>query len=188
MLFLFICWIIYFVLHSLLAADAVKHWFKTFFNLHGRQYRLAYNLLNLFILPAVLYLHYITSSTLFFKTNGISVAAGLLVVLCGSALMFAAAKAYDLPVFFGFKQETKMPLQISGLHQFVRHPLYAGTLLLCIGICILFPYWKNAVVLLLMFIYILIGIELEERKLVAAFGDKYKHYQKKVKRLIPGLL
>ncbi len=188
MLFLFICWMFYFFLHSLLAADAVKHWFQAVFNLHGRHYRLAYNLLNLFTLSAICYLHQIISSTLFFKTNGISVAAGLLIVLCGSAIMLAAAKAYDLPVFFGFKQETKMPLQINGLHQFVRHPLYAGTLLGCIGICILFPYWKNVIVLLFMFAYILIGIELEERKLVAAFGDEYKHYQKKVKRLIPGLL
>jgi protein-S-isoprenylcysteine O-methyltransferase Ste14 len=39
-----------------------------------------------------------------------------------------------------------------------------------------------------MFTYILIGIQLEEKKIVAAFGNEYKIYQKKVNRLIPGLL
>ncbi len=188
MLFLFICWIIYFFLHSLFAADAVKHWFKAVFNLQGRYYRLAYNLLNLLALPALLYLHAVTTSTLFFKTNGISVVAALFVSVCGVTIMLVAAKTYDLPVFFGFKQETKMPLQTMGLHQYIRHPLYAGTLLACLGICLLFPYWKNLVLLLLMFTYILIGIQLEEKKLVAAFGNEYKLYQKKVKRLIPSLL
>lgn len=188
MFFLFIFWMFYFFLHSLFAAEAVKHWFEVVFNLRGRYYRLAYNLLNLLALPALLYLHSITTSTLFFKTNGISVVAALVVCVCGLAIMLAAAKAYDLPVFFGFKQETKMPLQTTGLHQYIRHQLYTGTLLACLGICLLFPYWKNLALLLLMFTYILIGIQLEEKNLEAAFGDEYKHYQKKVKRLIPGLL
>ena len=188
MLFLFICWVIYFFLHSLLAADAVKHWFKAVFNLQSRHYRLGYNFINLVLLPALVYLQYTTVSTLIFKTNGLSATAGLLVAVCGFVIMLAAAWAYDLPVFFGFKQETKMPLQINGLHQYMRHPLYSGTLLCCIGLCVLFPYVKNGVLLLLMFVYTLIGIELEEKKLVIAFGDTYKRYQKKVKRLIPGLL
>lgn len=188
MLFLFICWIIYFFMHSLLAAETVKHWFKVVFNLQGRYYRLAYNLLNLLALSALLCLHQLTASTLFFTTNNLSVVAALLVSVSGLAIMLAAAKAYDLPEFFGFKQETKMRLLTTGLHQYVRHPLYAGTLLACFGICILFPYWKNIVLLLLMFTYILIGIQLEEKKIVAAFGNEYKIYQKKVKSLIPGLL
>jgi protein-S-isoprenylcysteine O-methyltransferase Ste14 len=39
-----------------------------------------------------------------------------------------------------------------------------------------------------MFIYILVGIKLEEKKLVITFGEEYRSYQKKVKQLIPYIL
>ena len=51
----------------------------------------------------------------------------------------------------------------------------------------LVPTQKMLLVLLISYSYILIGFRLEERKLVAVFGDEYQAYQKKVKALIPYL-
>ena len=181
-------WTFYFFLHSFLAVEAIKHRLTAAFRLSKQGYRRLYNMLNLLGLPAVLFLHYHTPSIDLFANSFILLPIGLPLIITGLWLMWRAAKSYDLISFFGFGDETKMPLQLSGLHRYMRHPLYSGTLLLCLGICVLFPQLKNWYVLLLMFVYLLIGIWLEEKKLVRYFGDEYLQYQKRVKRLIPGVL
>ena len=60
-----------------------------------------------------------------------------------------------------------------GLYQYVRHPIYLGFtvahLLFAAGFLV----------------YTLLGILLEEKDLIAIFGDEYRKYQSKVSMLIP---
>jgi protein-S-isoprenylcysteine O-methyltransferase Ste14 len=69
------------------------------------------------------------------------------------------------------------------LYRFVRHPLYLGFIL---------AFWAAPVMTVghLMFAavttaYILVAIQLEERDLVALFGDDYRRYRKRVSMLLP---
>ena len=157
------------------------------FGCSAQVYRLGYNLFNFFALAFILWLHYTLASVQVF--NG-SIGTALLgvVTMAGFVLMILSAKEYQLASFLGLRKETFMPLQVNGLHRYMRHPLYSGTLLLCIGICIAFPLWKNWAVLFLMIVYLFIGMWLEEKKLIEIFGEEYINYSKKVKRLIPGIL
>lgn len=188
MLLLMLAWGFYFLLHSLLAAEFLKHWFQVRFNLSPRHYRLLYNLFNLLTLPLLLVLHLRQPADPLYTNTSVFIIIAAVVALAGLGLMLKAGFSYNLLAFSGLKEDVKMPLQTTGLHRYVRHPLYTATLLFCIGICMAFPTLKNIMLLGLMFLYIYIGSYLEEKKLVLIFGDAYKQYQQKVKRLIPGVL
>lgn len=188
MVLLLLLWTLYFILHSLLADERVKHWLQRVSGLSAQVYRIVYNVFNLLALVLLLWLHDGTTSTLFFPGNLFSALSGVVIIMAGLVLMIFSAREYHLPSFLGFRKETHMPLQVKGLHKYMRHPLYSGTLFFFIGVCIAFPFYKNWYLLLLMIVYLFIGMWLEEKKLVRVFGEEYKTYMKQVKRLIPGIL
>ena len=71
------------------------------------------------------------------------------------------------------------------MYRFVRHPIYFGALLM---------FWAaplmsagHLVLASGMTLYLLIGMALEERSLLAAFGSRYARYSEHTPMLLPGL-
>jgi len=115
---------------------------------------------------------------------GSPVGAGL--VALGLGLVINALINYDLLAFIGLKKEEKYDdLITSGLNRYIRHPLYLGILIALIGWASV--YFSGAAVstFVITFLYIQIGIYLEEKKLIEQFGDQYINYQGKVPKLFP---
>lgn len=79
-------------------------------------------------------------------------------------------------------------LKINGIHRFVRHPLYTGTIMVVWGFYFLFPYLNNLIAVVLLTLYVIVGIRFEEKKLIAEFGEQYLLYMKKVPTLVPKML
>ena len=75
-----------------------------------------------------------------------------------------------------------------GIYRVVRHPSYSGALLSFIGLGLAFGSWFS---LALVLVGALIGfayrIRVEEAALVNHFGDRYRQYAARTKRLIPGI-
>lgn len=93
---------------------------------------------------------------------------------------------FGLQQVFARLRGTTLPppaFKAPSLYKWVRHPLYLGLLL---------AFWATPTMTLghLLFavantIYILIGLSLEERDLLAVFGDQYRRYREQVSMLLP---
>ena len=68
-------------------------------------------------------------------------------------------------------------------YRVVRHPIYVGFILIVWGAPTM--SWGHALFAAGSTGYILVGIWLEERDLIAVFGDTYRDYRRRVSMLIP---
>jgi protein-S-isoprenylcysteine O-methyltransferase Ste14 len=185
MIELVVSWCLYYFLHSFLASEAVKTTIYHSLSLSPRRYRLLYNFWNVTGLLIIFYLLKKAPYTYLFSSSLASTITGFCLLLAGSIIMAASFKNYEISSFIGLKEDKATHLQLNGINRFVRHPIYSGTLLAVIGYCLYLPTVKNWVSLLIMMIYLVIGMYLEEKKLVVLYGEEYRRYQKKVKKLIP---
>ncbi len=73
-----------------------------------------------------------------------------------------------------------------GLYKFIRHPGYLGQLIIFMGISISISNWLS---ILLMMIPVCLGylyrIKVEEKFMTDQFGNGYKDYQERTKKIIP---
>lgn len=183
-------WVLYCSLHSIMAATSFKKRIQILFGKKYRYYRLFYNLFAVVTLALILLYQISFTSTLIFIPNLITKIAGITITALGAWIMAICITKY-------FKQESgflwlnpeaskeKTELYISGIHQFVRHPLYLGTLVFIWGLFIIFPSVVNLIAVSIITIYTLIAIRFEEQKLIAEFGDAYREYGRKVPMIIP---
>jgi len=78
-------------------------------------------------------------------------------------------------------------LIITGINKYLRHPLYLGTFVFIWGLWLLLPTVSLLLANAIITSYTLIGIGLEEKKLIDEFGDSYIRYQQSVPMLWPRL-
>lgn len=114
--------------------------------------------------------------------------------MLGWAIVFASSFMVSHWDLFGLRQVTHelvgrpcQPLgfRIVGLYKLVRHPLMLGFII---------AFWSTPTMTVghlffagMVTAYILVGTTIEERDLVAAFGDRYLDYRRRVPGLIPFL-
>lgn len=183
-------WVSFGLVHSLLAGAAVKD------RLHpwlGRSYRLTYNVVAAIHVALILFagraLLGSTAVDLEWSQPIHHLFAG--VQWTGALLVVVALLHYDLGRFSGLTQllnrdtdapANKEPLHVSGLHRYVRHPLYAGAYLCLWGrigdeFDLATAIWAS--------VYLAVGAHFEERRLVDLYGDDYTEYRHRVPALIP---
>ncbi|MEQ9443643.1 MAG: isoprenylcysteine carboxylmethyltransferase family protein [Cyclobacteriaceae bacterium] len=183
-------WLLYFGLHSLLASESVKSRVQ---RLLGKYYRLFYNIVAVIsLLPVLLYNAILSSEPLIGSSQLRSVLefAGLAFATYGVILIHLSFKQYSKREFLGITtppEQQPEPLRTEGILQQVRHPLYAGTILIALGFWCFSPTLANLITALAWIIYTLIGIKIEEAKLLKLYGDEYREYQEEVPMLIPRL-
>ncbi|TDB63409.1 methyltransferase family protein [Arundinibacter roseus] len=190
--FLCLSWVLYGALHSILATHTLKDWVASCCPRMFNYYRLFYNFLALVLFFLILW-YQRQIPPVFLWTPGFysSLGGGTLAGVGGGVLLMAIFH-YNLLEFSGLDsfeifQKTSAQLNTRGLSQWVRHPLYTGTLLVLWGLWIRNPVFSGLATAVCLSAYIRIGIYFEEKKLLCEFGENYRVYQQRVPMLFPTL-
>lgn len=188
-LWLILYWTLFGVVHSVLAMRRWKSWMQQVLGKYYRYYRFVYSLIALILLLWVLYFQFSLPARVAWPMPlaiqiiaGILAASGIIIMVVSMRKYFFTHSGID--VFFQQKPAV-ISLQTNGLHRFVRHPLYTGTLLMVWALWFLFPTWANLIGCIMITLYTVIGTVFEERKLLQEFGDAYAQYQRRVPMLFP---
>lgn len=78
-------------------------------------------------------------------------------------------------------------LVVSGIYRVVRHPIYLGAILVTLGLPISTASWIALPPMLLLIPLVVYRMGVEERLLLEEFGDDYRAYMERTKRLVPFL-
>jgi protein-S-isoprenylcysteine O-methyltransferase Ste14 len=168
---------LYGALHSALASHTAKDFVRTRLGASAnRAYRLLFNILaGVALLPVMTAVAFNPGSSLYrvaWPWAGVLLLGQATAVL----LLLLGLRQTDVWHFLGLRQlgagSQASRLVVSGLYQWVRHPLYTA------GLIIL---WLTPI----MTIYIWVGSRFEERRLEREFGQAYRDYRQQVPALIP---
>lgn len=185
-------WVAWCTLHSGLISPPVVALFQDRLGETFRFYRLAYNILALVtLIPVVLYWHTLKGEA-FFRWHGPWRTVQVLLAGTAVVLFAAGARHYDTRQFLGIPRgqanslcrtlNENCQLDTSGVLGLIRHPWYAG------GMLLIWARDLDAAALITNIIltgYFLLGTLLEERKLTAQFGHVYREYQDRVSAFFP---
>jgi len=190
-LLLGVMWIIFCVLHSVLANGKLKKGIAYRAPRFFKNYRFYYTVFAFASLGTVLYYQLQLSSPLLFSSSQAISIIGWAVMVIGGLIMLLCIKKYFLSLS-GLKslvaeEIVANELRIDGVHQYVRHPLYFGTFVFIWGLLLLFPYLSLLIANSIITIYTLIAIRFEEQKLVDEFGEAYIKYKNNVPMILPNM-
>jgi len=183
-------WGLFGLLHSLLAAGGVKRYFTVLLGRYAGYYRVLYSLLAFLSLGMVIAVQFSVKSFYLISFPLVKYLAGIAMGVPGAILMIVCIRKYffnlsGIKAFFGRDEGPK--LESGGVHAYVRHPLYLGTLATLWSIFLFFPLLSNLLACLAITMYTLIGLRLEEKKLLKVFGKEYAAYRRRTPMLIPNL-
>jgi protein-S-isoprenylcysteine O-methyltransferase Ste14 len=183
-----VLWLLFGMLHSVLAANWWKLFMQRRLGDRYKYYHFAYSVFAALTLIGILIFQYAMHSRLLYVAPLWVKLLLCLPVLAGLLIMGVVIKKYffslsGISVFY--KNQPPAVLEQDGLHRYVRHPLYFGTLLFLWSLFFVFPYLNNLLACIVITLYTIVGARLEEKKLIEQFGEQYILYKRQVPMLIP---
>jgi protein-S-isoprenylcysteine O-methyltransferase Ste14 len=111
---------------------------------------------------------------------------GITLIICGTAMVvlgFVALRKTFQPG--GFAPRSQDPLVTRGIYSLVKNPLNAGVLSVTLGLALVVQSLSVIFLFIIYLILVLRVISIEENQLFEAFGEEYRSYSQKVRRLVP---
>nr|MBI1229064.1 DUF1295 domain-containing protein [Cytophagales bacterium] len=188
-LYLFIGWMLYYGSHSYLAALNIKRKFQGYMGKAYKWYRMLYSLLaTLGFFALLLYAATLSPQYLITPSDGTQY-IGYMLATFGTIIAVKSMKGISITRFLGVRPHDDLKetneLVLDGLYRWVRHPLYAGLIMIFLGYFFFLPTVASLVHLISLLVYLPFGIYFEEKKLVILHGQAYVDYQQSVPPLIP---
>ncbi len=183
------------IVHSVLAANKVKHFFRKRFPEKFAYYRLFYTVSQT-ILFLIIWINLPGTGTTLWRFEGTVYYVFRLIQLAGLVAIAWSVRDFSTSEFLGWAQAKRFlnhheipvtdehyKLNTGGMYAITRHPLYLFTLIVVAfephmtGFKMIFLLWLAA--------YFYIGSKFEENRLITMHGKKYLDYRKKVSSFIP---
>lgn len=177
--------LVFALIHSLLATDYIKNKARMLLGKGFRFYRIGYTIISfLTFAPAFLtWLKYTASTPLVYSIPQWLYPVVILIRLFAFGMFVYAALHIDVLDFIGIRQQTKNVMITKGAYGIVRHPLYTS------GMLLLFTKMEmsrlDLIAAALVSIYLITGAYIEERRLLSVFREEYRKYQQQVSMFIP---
>lgn len=111
--------------------------------------------------------------------------AGVASIVIGLIIAKAASKDLSVTTVADMRTDRKPELVTRGAYSRLRHPLYLATILILVGMMLLYPFPRVIVFDLSLIAYLFIGARLEERKLIVIYGQEYLEYRHKAGFMFP---
>lgn len=176
-----LAWLLFGVLHSVLASSLVKEKIS----LKPVNYRRLYNIISILAVMFIFFMGSTISPEYFLPKGQATKSVGLIIATFGFLLAKLAFKPISFSQFIGIKKEEESKLITKGIYARMRHPLYTALILGLVGFVIFNPTFTHLVHAISILIYLFIGIHYEEKRLIARFGEKYKKYKDQTPMLFP---
>ncbi len=179
-------------LHSLLIDSPLARGLRRLLGRRQAAYRLLYNLLSLLSVVVLFGWQRTLPASTVLVLPAWSLPLRLALVAAALYLFIAGCRAHDCRTVLGLAQietarrglhPSEPQLSTTGILHHVRHPWYAA------GLALLWSFGSYTDVELavhaVLTVYFIVGSLLEERRLLAQFGDRYRRYQQAVPMLVP---
>ena len=86
---------------------------------------------------------------------------------------------------YGLRTLPDQEIVKRGVYKYVRHPITLNAIIYCMGIPLIFGSLPGFLVMLGLIPLFLYRIMIEEEMLLERFGEAYREYRRKTKRLLP---
>ncbi|WBL42683.1 isoprenylcysteine carboxylmethyltransferase family protein [Algoriphagus halophytocola] len=186
-LLLILSWFIFYASHTVLASSKLKSFLKVKWGKAYKWYRLLYTMVSVLLFLVIVGQSLLIPAEIILSRGDLSSYFGYMLAAFGTIILMKSSKGYSMVRFLGLVpvKEEKEQLVTSGLYGKVRHPLYAGLILVFAGYFLFSGSITAAIHLACLLIYLPVGIYFEEQNLVEQFGESYKKYQSEVPAIIP---
>lgn len=113
---------------------------------------------------------------------------GITIFLAGISLIFLALLQLGLPTGIHSPPKKERRLIKEGVYTRLRHPIYMGDFLWCLGLAVIFKAQWALLITPLWLSLLLAVARMEEKLLEREFGEEFQQYKQKVPSFIPRLL
>lgn len=117
--------------------------------------------------------------------DGVLAWAGI--ILFASGIIIQTVAMWQLKGFYTVRLGTQpeQKLVTSGLYRLIRHPGYLSYIITIIGIGLSLSSILTLMFVIFIVLFVVLRIKGEEEMLLKEFGDEYKAYTKRTKKMIP---
>lgn len=122
------------------------------------------------------------------KLNDLITLLGLCIFLAGSVIRWISILQlkHEFTVNVVIRENHK--LKTNGMYKKIRHPSYAGLLMMCLGLSVAMNSYISVIMIVTpVFLATLYRIKVEENILLKEFAGDYEKYITETDRIIPGL-